>query len=89
MPNTLSQAWVKNVYSLRIARGVTGGQTYTESVQNSQSALSPVHKHPTLSRLLPVFEPNLSTTISRQFNLLINHLYPLSTHPTITETKEN
>lgn len=89
MPNTLSQAWVKNVYSLRIARGVTGGQTYTESCSDTQITPSPVYKHPTLSRLLPAFEPSLSTTIFRQFNLLINHLYPLSTVPTITETKEN
>jgi hypothetical protein len=89
MPNILSQAWVKNVYSLRIARGLTGGRTYTESTQNNQNALSPVHKHPALSQLLPVFKPDLSTVISRHFNLLINYLYPLSTHPTITETKEN
>jgi len=89
MPNTLSLAWVKNVYSLRIARGVTGGQTYTETTRMAQDPVSPVHKHPHLSQLLPVFEPNLSTTIYRQFNLLINHLYPLSTSPIITETKEN
>jgi len=89
MPNTLSLAWVKNVYSLRIARRVTGGQTYTETTKETLDVTSPVHKHPHLSQLLPVFEPDLSTAIYRQFNLLINHLYPLSTSPIITETKEN
>ena len=89
MPNTLSPTWVKNVYSLRTAGGVTSDKTYTEGYSGAQITRSPVHKHPHLSGLLPAFEPDLSTAIYRQFNLLINHLYPLSTVPTITETKEN
>ncbi len=89
MPSTLSPAWVKNVYSLRIDGGTDGEQTYTERAQNARVAAYPVHKHPTLSQLLHVLEPDLSTYISRQFNPLINHLYPLSTVPTTTETKEN
>lgn len=89
MPNTLSTTWVKNVYSLRIGGGITSGVSYTViAILVSLSHLV-VHKLSNLSRLIPVFPTQLYPSFSGQSPLLNSQLYPLSTPPTITETKED
>jgi len=89
MPNTLLFAWVKNVYSLGIQTGITSVHSYTESLSLTHLPHQAVDKLSKLSRIVPAFPPQLSTYFLDKLPPLYNHLYPLSTEPIITKTKEN
>jgi hypothetical protein len=88
MPNTLSPAWVKNVYSLRKARSTTGGSLYTDVLQKSTSPQPAVYNPSLLPLLIPAFYTQLSTHFFAHLPPLIGHLYTQSTVPTIKRTKE-
>jgi len=74
-------AWVKNVYSLRIARGTNGDKLPTDSLLTQQITHSPVHNPQLIPLLVQVFTPQLSTPKITYFNLLYRRLYPQSTPP--------
>jgi len=88
MPNTLSQTWVKNVYSLGIDTRTTRVRSYTGSLLTQSFTHHPVHKHPVIQRLVPAFYAQLSPSKKSVFNLLYRYLYPQSTYPTIKTKKE-
>ena len=88
MLNTLSFAWVKNVYSLRTDGGTNGGVSYTGMGLATTYLLAPVHNSPSLARFIPLIYTQLSTAFFRKIPLLISWLYPQSTVPTIKRTKE-
>lgn len=88
MPNTLSTAWVKNVYSLRIAQGVTSGYSSTPLPSLSKNTTAQRVQTPFFTHTIRNLSARLSTQKNQLFNLLSNHLYPLSTAPTIKKNKE-
>jgi len=86
---TVPFAWVKNVYSLRTAGGNNSAQTalsYTAPLvqQHSQRVQLPTYTQVTrrLSAALSTLEMSFQP-------LLIAHLYPVSTVPTIKKNTEN
>lgn len=88
MSNTLFQAWVKNVYSLRMNSGVSSGKTQG-SYTSPLSAYAVVWvKAPVYAHVSTNFSALLSTLKMSFQPLLIRQLYPLSTAPTIKRTKE-
>lgn len=87
MSNTLINAWVKNVYSLRIDGGLNSG-----NIQNSYTATSLASnalwvQTPTFTQVSTMFSAVLSTLKMSLQPLLIANLYPVSTVPTIKRTK--
>jgi hypothetical protein len=88
MPNTLSIAWVKNVYSLGIVGGIDSGLVYTAGTLTAHRPQNQSYKSLVLPSLIPAFSPQLSTSFLRNIPLLIAWLYPQSTIPTIKRTKE-
>lgn len=83
----LSTAWVKNVYSLWVTGGVVCGYIYTGILTTLRLPTTMVVKPQPYTHLTTSFTPSLFTAFFRHFNLLITHLYTLSTVPTI-KTKE-
>ena len=73
--------WVKNVYSLGIAKGTNGAQLPTGLPHTDTYLLTPVHKSPVIQRLMHQFKTYLSPSKISHFNPLNSHLYPLSTVP--------
>ena len=83
----LSQAWVKNVYSLWASSGSTCAQSYTGLYSlNDKRHTVGVQPH-LYTQLTTSFAPSLFTVFFVKFNLLITRLYTLSTAP-IIKTKE-
>jgi len=89
MPNTLSQAWVKNVYSLGIQAGIKSVSLPTQVVSNGLLVRSTVHNYPTFPIVLPKILSFLSTLFLDNLPPLYRQLYPLSTEPITIRTKEN
>lgn len=85
----LHQTWVKNVYSLWAKQVITCLHSYTPHIQKGTHSSTPYAKLPISSHVIRIFTPYLYTRILRRFNLLYEHLYTLSTTPTINKTKEN
>jgi hypothetical protein len=84
-----SIAWVKNVYSLRIARGTNSDQLPTVSLLTHQFIHKAVHNYSLIPLLVQVFTPQLSTAISGNIHPLQTQLYPQSTAPINMKKKEN
>ncbi len=80
---SLFKTWVKNVYSLWLTSGDTCGYIYTAITPLVQSTHIIRVQLPLYTQLTTSFTPSLFTAFFRNFNLLIHHLYPLSTAPTI------
>ena len=78
---SVSLAWVKNVYSLRTARGTNGVHLPTEGTLTYQFTHLLVHNSPLIPLLVQVFTPRLSTAISSTLHPLHTQLYPQSTTP--------
>lgn len=79
--NPLSFSWVKNVYSLRTAKGIKSDNLYTDSPLAKQFTYAAVHNSPLIPLFVPAFAPSLSTSKMNVFNLLNRRLYPQSTPP--------
>ncbi len=89
MSNIMSTAWVKNVYSLRMTSGIERGETlvsYTPPTLPSQSLWVQLVAFTQFPSPLSAVLPTMKNTY---FHLLIHHLYPVSTEPTIKKIKEN
>lgn len=80
--------WVKNVYSLCVNRGAPCDFVYTSSTLTPTSPIEIGVQPQTFTHFSTSFTPSLYTGFFAMFNLLMNHLYTLSTAPTITKTKE-
>jgi len=89
MPKSLLNAWVKNVYSLRIVRGINSARLSTTDYKSALYPHMPAYKTTVIPTLVPAFSPQLSTSFLEKVPLLLGWLYPLSTVPTIKRTKEN
>ena len=89
MPKTVFSSWVKNVHKLRIQRRETQGQVSTQASLATHNTPLPANKLLVIPSLVHGFYPQLFTAKKSQFNLLVRHLYPLSTWPTINTKKEN
>jgi hypothetical protein len=88
MSNPLINAWVKNVYSLRIGGGLNSGymqRSYTALTYPTQQVRV---QTPTFTQVSTMFSSALSTLKMNFQPLLIVDLYPVSTAPTIKRTKE-
>jgi hypothetical protein len=88
MLSSLFSVWVKNVYSLRIAGGISGVQMYTPSALSVVSTVVLVQNPTVMLRVVPVLYALLSTAKKAVFNLLTGRLYPQSTGPIINPNKE-
>ena len=86
MPNSILQTWVKNVYDLRILRGMTGGYISTASVYSMSFPTTNSEKVGKTSHKTHTFPMRFSTRFFVQVPLLKWRLYPFSTGPTITKT---
>lgn len=86
--NSVLTAWVKNVYSLCTQTGTTSDDLYTPSVQSQQLTHQTVDNSRVTPLFVQVFTSRLSTQKNHYFNLLYNHLYPLSTAPINMKKKE-
>ena len=88
MPKVLSFAWVKNVYSLRIARGTNSDKLPTPPLSTRTFTYQPVHKSPVVLRFVQAFTPLFSTLKIPSLYLLYIPLYPQSTPPINKKKKE-
>ena len=91
MPKTTSLPvynWVKNVYSLCVNRGATCDFTYTTPTLTHLTGATMGAQTQTFTHFSTSFTPSLYTAFFSNFNLLMSHLYTLSTAPIITKTKE-
>lgn len=89
MSNSVSIAWVKNVYSLRMDSGIHRGKTivsYTPPSLTHQSLWVQTHAYTHFPTMLSAVLPTLKNIY---FHLLIHHLYTVSTAPIIKKKKEN
>lgn len=78
--------WVKNVYSLCTASGVTCAPIYTSSV-NSPALTHQTSVQPnSFTQFVATFTQGSYTAFIHYFNLLNRHLYTLSTVPINTKT---
>jgi len=89
MLNTLSFAWVKNVYSLGITDGITSGLLYTGVFESTTNPHSPVHKYVVIPTFIPSFYARLSTLFLSLLTDTVVGLYTVSTVPIIKTKKEN
>jgi len=89
MPKTVVFTWVKNVYNLWKTKGIKSDKLPTSPIHSNHLSYSPVHKPQVIPAFTQTFTLYLSTIKTINFNLLIAYLYPLSTVPIITKTKEN
>ena len=88
LSTTVTLPWVKNVYSMGIVGGKSQGNLYTDTYQFTHFMYKVVVKSSTFHHFINTKAPYLFTRYFKKFNLLIPHLYTLSTAPTITKTKE-
>lgn len=89
MLNTpLSQTWVKNVYSMGIVQGITIGKIFTATRTYIHKHINPRVKPQLFNHFIDTFTPYLFTRYFKEFHLLIERLYTVSTAPTITKMKE-
>jgi hypothetical protein len=86
---TVPFAWVKNVYSLRTASGNNSVHTVLSYTAPEVQPLSQRVQLPTYTQVTLVLSASLSTLKMLIQPLLIAHLYPVSTVPTIKKNKEN
>lgn len=84
----LSFAWVKNVYSLCVEGVVTRAQSYTGGLKANLQAIQTSVQTPFSTNIVTSFTPSLYTANFAHFNLLNDHLYTLSTVPTIKKNKK-
>lgn len=80
------QAWVKNVYDLRVISGVICGfiSPYSHNEQTYSQSAGEKHTFYTLNTLTqPAF---FSTVFLDNLHLLMRDLYLFSTRPTMTKT---
>lgn len=89
MFNTLSPAWVKNVYSLRKIGGTTGEYSFTVTSSSSSTLAQIMENFLFIRTFITALSPALSTRKNSFLSLLYSRLYPLSTVPITTKTKEN
>lgn len=80
--------WVKIVNKLGVHSANSCGLIYTAEQLFNPNTPTNSEKLPTFSLFNTVYSAQLSTTFLANFNLLIRHLYPLSTAPTITTTNK-
>jgi len=81
-------AWVKNVHSLCVEGVVTSAYSYTGTLSSSEIS-SVIRAQPSLiTSFLNSFTPYSYTAFFTQFNLLITHLYTVSTAPIIKKNKK-
>jgi hypothetical protein len=86
---TVPFAWVKNVYSLRTASGNNSAQTALSYTAPQVQPYSQRVQLPTYTQVTRRLSAALSTLTMSLQPLLITHLYPVSTVPTIKKNKEN
>lgn len=89
MRNPLPFTWVKNVYSLRMISGIDSGNTIVSYTPPTLASIGLWVQTPIYTQLTTKFSAVLSTLNIPQLHLLIRHLYPVSTVPTIKKKKEN
>lgn len=88
MSNSLSAAWVKNVYSLRIGSGMNRGYSTNSYTPPISSHAAMWVQSPIFTQVLATLSAVLPTRKITSSYLLNRWLYPLSTVPTIKRTKE-
>jgi hypothetical protein len=84
MPNTLKNAWVKNVYKLRMYVGKTGDLLSPIVAPRPISPTSLVDNYPLVHQTIPDFTQQLYTLIFR-FLPLLNSSYTHNPHPLLLE----
>ena len=85
---TVSSAWVKNVYSLRMDSRIVSGNTLI-SYTPPTLLLKGYSVQTTAFTQLPMYLSSvLSTLKNTVLPQLIDHLYPVSTAPTMKKKKE-
>lgn len=89
MRSTLSQPWVKNVYSLGTQTGIKSVLLYPVLAHGPSITSLPVRNWGVVRRLFPTQPTLLSTLFFGYLPLLKRELYLVSTAPTIKKTKEN
>lgn len=89
MLKTLSQSWVKNVYSLGIQAGIKSDNLPTRIAKVVVLVRTTVHNFPTFPTIVPTFKTVLSPLFLDNLPPLYRYLYPLSTVPITIRTKEN
>jgi len=82
-------AWVKNVYSLRTVGGNNSVQTALSYTALERQPYSQRVQLPTYTQVTRRLSAALSTLEMSFQPLLIAHLYPVSTVPTIKKNTEN
>jgi hypothetical protein len=87
--STVPFAWVKNVYSLRTVSGNNSVQTVLSYTAPQVQAHSQRVQLGTYTQVTRRLSAALSTLKMSFQPLLIAHLYPVSTVPTIKKKKEN
>lgn len=88
MPKTILTAWVKNVYTYGKLGGIKSVVLSPVSSISTHNTSLTVYNSPYLPTLIPVLSPHLSTQKNHVLDLLIHHLYPVSTAPIIKNKKE-
>lgn len=81
--------WVKNVYSLRTARGTNSDQLPTTGTPTYLPTHKLVHNLPLIPLFVQVFTTLLSTVKIVTLHLIHTQLYPQSTAPINMKKKEN
>ena len=79
--------WVKNVHSLWVERGDTCGYLYTTVGTQLTASTATRVKPSTYTHSSPTYTPHIFTRYFTRFNLLIHHLYTVSTAPIIKTKK--
>lgn len=88
MPKIPVYNCIQYVYSLCAQAVETCGRLYTGIVQLPGTTHQLVGKPHSYTHFSRSFTPYLYTAYFRHINLLYTDLYPVSTAPTITKTKE-
>ena len=83
-----AKTWVKNVYSLCTQGVITSAQSYTPLGQLPHNSQVVRVQPQVIPLFLNSFTPYSYTAFFSQFNLLITHLYTVSTAPIIKKKKE-
>lgn len=89
MSNTLTTAWVKNVYSLRMNTRTTSWKNQVSYTPPTLSTVTTWVQLPTFTQLTTMLWSVLSTLKNSYLPLVITELYPVSTAPIIKKKKEN
>ena len=83
-----SQTWVKNVYSLCVPGALSGEYLYTPSTTYLSLPTKLSVKPHFFTPFIDSFTPRSYTSFLTQLHPLIDHLYTLSTVPTIKKMKK-